>query len=424
MLDIRIVTENEELVRRKLRERRADVDLDAILALNDRRKQLIRLYDETRQQQRALSERFKDKSTPKAELAEARAELGQIGQRLKEYDTGRSEAEAALEQAMLMVPNLHHDSTPVGASADDNVVVRQWGEPRDLGFEPRLHDDIATDLGILDMAGGAKISGARFAVYKGAGSALERALMMLMLDMHTGEHGYTEVMPPFLVKRDAMIGTGQLPKFEEEAFKTEDDFFLVPTAEVPVTNLHREEILPAEVLPIKYAAWSSCFRREAGSYGRDTRGLIRLHQFQKVELVKFATPETSYDELESLVANAEAVLRRLGLPHRTVALCSGDLGFGAAKCYDIEVWAPGQGRYVEISSCSNYEDFQARRAAIRYRPEAGAKPRLVHTLNGSGLAIGRTVVAILENYQLEDGTVEVPEALRPYMRGLERISRT
>ena len=423
MLDIRTITDAEDIVRRKLAERRADVDLGAILALNEERKRNIHLYDETRQKQRALSEAFKKKGVPKEELDATRAELQGIGAKLKEYEAARDAAEAAVNQALLVIPNLPHDSVPVGGGADDNVEVRRGGSPPDLGFEPKLHDDLGTALGILDMEAGARISGARFAVYRGAGAALERALMMFMLDLHTREHGYTEVLTPYLVKRDSMVGTGQLPKFEEEAFRTDDDFFLVPTAEVPVTNLHREEILDADRLPLRYAAYSPCFRREAGSYGRDTRGLIRLHQFQKVELVKLVTPETSYEEHEGLVTNAETVLRRLGLPFRTMLLCTGDMGFGAAKCYDIEVWAPGQNRWVEISSCSNYEDFQARRAGIRYRPEPGARPRFVHTINGSGLAIGRTVVAILENFQTADGSVVIPEALRPYMGGLEAIRR-
>lgn len=423
MLDMRLITDNEDLVRRKLAERRADVDLAAILALNEDRKRYIHLYDDTRVQQRSLSEAFKKKGVPQAELDAARAELQGMSARLKEYETARDEATTAIERALLLLPNLHHDSVPVGATADDNVEVRRSGDPVALGFEPKPHDEIGAALGILDMEAGAKISGARFALYRGAGAQLERALMMFMLDLHTREHGYAEVLTPYLVKRESMIGTGQLPKFEEEAFKTEDDFFLVPTAEVPVTNIHRDEILDADRLPIKYAAYSPCFRREAGSYGRDTRGLIRLHQFQKVEVVKFTTPETSYEEHEKLVADAEHVLSLLGLTYRTMLLCSGDLGFGAAKCYDIEVWAPGQDRWVEISSCSNYEDFQARRAGIRYRPEVGARPRFVHTLNGSALAIGRTVVAILETFQRADGSVRIPDVLRPYMGGLEAIQR-
>jgi seryl-tRNA synthetase len=420
MLDIRTITDNEDMVRRKLAERRSDAEITSVIALNDERKRFIRLYDETRQLQRSLSEKFKQKGVPKEELDAGREELQGISARLKEYEQGRTEAERAIEEALLLLPNLQHDSVPVGATAEDNVEVRRHGEPRDLGFEPKMHDEIGAALGIIDMEAAARISGARFALYKGAGARLERALASFMLDLHTSR-GYTEVLTPYLVKREAMKGTGQLPKFEEDAFRTEDDFFLVPTAEVPVTNIHREELLEADRLPIKYVAYSPCFRREAGSYGRDTRGLIRLHQFQKVELVKFTTPESSYAEHESLVDDAEEVLRLLGLPFRTMLLCSGDLGQNAAKCYDIEVWAPGQKRYVEISSCSNFEDFQARRADIRYRPEPGARPRFVHTLNGSGLAVGRTVVAILENFQQADGSVVIPEALRPYMGGLDAI---
>lgn len=423
MLDMKLVTDSPDLVRRKLAERRSEVNLEAILALNEERKRFIHLYDDTRVRQRALSEAFKKKGAPQAELDAARAELQGMSARLKEYEVARDEAQAAMEASLLLLPNLHHDSVPVGASAEDNVEVRRSGDPVPLGFDARPHDELGASLGILDMEAGAKISGARFALYRGAGARLERALAAFMLDLHTGEHGYTEVLTPFLVKRDSMVGTGQLPKFEEEAFKTEDDYFLIPTSEVSVTNIHREEILEGERLPIKYAAWSPCFRREAGSYGRDTRGLIRLHQFQKVEMVKLTTPETSYDELESLVGNAEHVLSLLGLTHRTMLLCSGDLGFGAAKCYDVEVWAPGQNRWVEISSCSNCEDFQARRASIRYRPDPAARPRFVHTLNGSGLAVGRTIVAILEAFQQADGSVRIPDVLRPYMGGMEAIRR-
>ncbi|MDP2689539.1 MAG: serine--tRNA ligase, partial [Deltaproteobacteria bacterium] len=306
----------------------------------------------------------------------------------------------------------------------ENLVVRTWGEPREFPFNPLEHTEIGERLGIIDFERAGKLSGARFSLLKGAGARLERALINFMLDLHTARHGYTEVLPPFMVKREGFVGTGQLPKFEEDLFKIEGwEHFLVPTAEVPVTNIHREEILDEEALPIRYTAYTPCFRKEAGSYGKDVKGLIRLHQFNKVELVKFSSPDTSYDELEKLTNNAEEVLKKLDLPYRVVTLCTGDMGFSSAKTYDIEVWLPGQGKYREISSCSNFEDFQARRANIRYRPKEGGKPRFVHTLNGSGLAVGRTLVAILENYQNGDGSVTVPEALRPYMGGLERIEK-
>jgi seryl-tRNA synthetase len=317
---------------------------------------------------------------------------------------------------MLTLPNLPAPSVPVGSSAAENKEVRRWGDPRRFDFPAKNHWDIGEELGILDFARAAKIAGARFALYKGAGARLERALINFMLDLHTREHGYTEVLPPFLVNRAAMTGTGQLPKFEEDLFRIADpDFFLIPTAEVPVTNIHREEMLECEQLPIRYVAYTPCFRREAGSYGQDVRGLIRQHQFNKVELVKFTEPERSYDELETLVNDAEKVLQLLQLPYRVVELCTGDLGFASAKTYDLEVWLPGQTAYREISSCSNFEDFQARRAQIRYRKETKGKPVFVHTLNGSGLAVGRTLVAVLENYQQKDGSVVIPEVLRPYM---------
>ena len=323
---------------------------------------------------------------------------------------------------MLTVPNLPESSVPVGSGAADNQEVRRWGDPPQFDFPAKNHWDIGEELGILDFARAAKIAGARFALYKDAAAQLERALINFMLDLHTRKHGYREILPPFLVNRDAMTGTGQLPKFEEDLFRiSEPEFFLIPTAEVPVTNIHREEMLEREQLPIRYVAYTPCFRREAGSYGQDVRGLIRQHQFNKVELVKFTEPELSYAELEKLVNDAEAVLQALKLPYRVVELCTGDLGFAAAKTYDLEVWLPGQCAFREISSCSNFEDFQARRAQIRYRKEKKGKPIFVHTLNGSGLAVGRTLVAVLENYQQKDGSVVVPEGLRSYMGGLERI---
>jgi seryl-tRNA synthetase len=347
----------------------------------------------------------------------------EVSETIRKGEGPLAEIEACFEKFMLTVPNLPEPNVPVGRSAAENREVRRWGNPPNFDFPAKNHWDIGEELEVLDFTRAAKIAGARFVLYKDAGARLERALINFMLDLHTQKHGYREVLPPFLVNRDAMTGTGQLPKFEEDLFRvSEPDFFLIPTAEVPVTNIHREEMLEREQLPIRYVAYTPCFRREAGSYGQDVRGLIRQHQFNKVELVKFTEPEHSYEELEKLVTDAETVLQQLQLPYRMVELCTGDLGFAAAKTYDLEVWLPGQSAYREISSCSNFEDFQARRAQIRYRRETKGKPIFVHTLNGSGLAVGRTLVAVLENYQQKDGSVVIPEVLRPYMGGLERIS--
>ncbi|HBA41037.1 MAG TPA: serine--tRNA ligase, partial [Deltaproteobacteria bacterium] len=349
-------------------------------------------------------------------------EVEQLSQAIREGEGPLAEIEKRFERVMLWIPNLPHPSVPLGTGAEGNREVRRWGEIPKFDFSPKNHWEIGEELGILDFARAAKIAASRFALYYGQGALLERALINFMLDLHTRERGYQEVIPPILVNRETMTGTGQLPKFEEDLFRTADpDLFLVPTAEVPLTNIHREEVLSQKDLPIRYVAYTPCFRREAGSYGQDVRGLIRLHQFNKVELVKLTQPGNSYEELEKMVADAEEVLQRLKLPYRVVELCTGDLGFASAKTYDLEVWLPGQDTYREISSCSNCEDFQARRAQIRYRPEKKGKAVFVHTLNGSGLAVGRTVVAVLENYQQKDGTVVVPEVLRPYMGGIERI---
>ena len=349
--------------------------------------------------------------------------MKEVSKKIKELDGDVSAIEETLQNILLTIPNIPDASVPVGKSDEDNEEVRVWGEPTKFDFEPKSHWDIGESLDILDFERASKITGSRFTVYKGAGARLERALINFMLDLHIEKHGYKEILPPYIVNRDSMTGTGQLPKFEEDAFKlsNNNDYFLIPTAEVPVTNLHRDEILSKEDLPICYVAYSGCFRAEAGSAGRDTRGLIRQHQFNKVELVKFTDVESSMEELEKLTANAEKVLKLLELPYRVVNLCTGDLGFSSAKTYDIEVWMPSYNRYVEISSCSNFKDYQARRAKIQYRPEKGAKPMYVHTLNGSGLAIGRTTAAILENYQQADGSVIIPEVLRDYMRGMEKI---
>jgi seryl-tRNA synthetase len=349
-------------------------------------------------------------------------EVEEVSEAIRDGEAPLADVEARFERFMLTIPNLPNASVKVGKSEHDNREVRRWGEPPTFDFEARNHWDIGEELAILDFARAAKITGARFTVYRGAGAKLERALINFMLDLHTGENGYTEMLPPALVNRASLVGTGQLPKFEEDLFHlAPGDYFLIPTAEVPLTNLHRDEIVEREELPIKYVAYTPCFRSEAGSYGKDVRGLIRQHQFNKVEMVKFSEPESSYDELEKLVQNAEEVLKRLGLPYRVIELCTGDMGFQSAKTYDLEVWLPGQNMYREISSCSNCEEFQARRANIRYRKDKKGKPLFVHTLNGSGLAVGRTLVAVLENNQQKDGSVIIPEALRPYMGGMARI---
>ena len=349
--------------------------------------------------------------------------MGEVSAKIKEYDESLRLTEEELGAFVMIVPNVQHESVPLGSGSEDNTVVRTWGEKPVLDFEPKQHFELGENLNILDFARGAKITGARFTLYKGAGAHLERAIINFMLDLHTRQHGYLEILPPFMANRDSMTGTGQLPKFKEDLFKIEGmEYYLIPTAEVPVTNIYRDEILDEDLLPVYFVAYSPCFRAEAGSYGKDTRGLIRQHQFNKVEMVKFSKPETSYDELEKLTANAEMVLKRLGIHYRTVCLCTADLGFSSAKTYDVEAWLPGQNAYREISSCSNFEDFQARRAAIRYRRKDNGKVEFVHTLNGSGLAVGRTVVAVMENYQQADGSIIIPEVLRPYMKGLERIA--
>jgi seryl-tRNA synthetase len=428
MLDLRFVRENGELVRAQLARRGLELDLTEFLAQDAKRRAVQQEIESLRRKRNEVSEEIgKLKKTGQA-AEDKVAEMRSVGDTIAELENSIREAEEAQRSILLTIPNIPHATVPGGRSENDNKELRRWspqgGEPPKLSFEPKPHWDLAEYLDIIDFDRAAKITGARFALYKGLGARLERALINFMLDLHTGEHGYLEVLPPFMVNRTSMTATGQLPKFEEELFRVENGtYFLIPTAEVPVTNIHRDEVLAEENLPILYTAYTPCFRREAGSYGKDTRGLIRQHQFNKVELVKFAKPENSYDELEKLTANAEEVLKRLGLPYRVIVLCTGDLGFSAAKTYDIEVWLPGQQRYREISSCSNFEDFQARRGNIRFKLKGGKKTELVHTLNGSGLAVGRTVVAILENYQQPDGSIVVPEALRPYMGGAEKITR-
>jgi seryl-tRNA synthetase len=428
MLDSGYVRDHGAEVEARLRTR-GDAAVEGfadLQALDADRRQRIQVVEALKREQNTAGEAV---ARAKREGADATAILAANKQRaadIKAREAELAEIEAKRDAVLLRLPNLPHASVPVGKSAADNAEVRRWGTPPAFAFTPRPHWEIGADLGILDFERAARMSGARFAVLSGAGARLERALINFMLDLHTGEHGYRECEPPFLVNRAALTGTGNLPKFEEDLFRIagEWDLFLIPTAEVPLTNLHREEILDGRQLPLKYTAYTPCFRSEAGSYGADVRGLIRQHQFDKVELVKFATPEQSHDELESLTRNAEAVLERLGLPYRRMLLCTGDMGFASAKTFDIEVWLPSQDAYREISSCSNCEAFQARRAQIRFRPDGTGKAQFAHTLNGSGLAVGRTLIAILENGQQADGSVVIPEALRPYMGGIERVERS
>ncbi|MFT4417122.1 serine--tRNA ligase [Fredinandcohnia humi] len=424
MLDIKYLRSNFAEVKEKLMHRGEDLtDLGRFEELDSKRRELIAKTEVLKSRRNEVSAEIAVLKREKKDADNLIAEMREVGDKVKELDNELKDVEEVLENLLLSIPNIPHESVPIGESEDDNVEVRKWGDLPQFTFEPKPHWEIADQLKILDFERASKVTGSRFVFYKGLGARLERALFNFMLDLHVDEHGYEEVLPPYMVNRASMTGTGQLPKFEEDAFRIEsEDYFLIPTAEVPVTNLHRDEILTAEELPINYAAFSACFRSEAGSAGRDTRGLIRQHQFNKVELVKFVKPEESYDELEKLTGNAEKVLQLLGLPYRVLSMCSADLGFTAAKKYDIEVWIPSYSTYREISSCSNFEAFQARRANIRFRRDRDAKPEHVHTLNGSGLAIGRTVAAILENYQQEDGSVIIPEVLRPYMGNKEVIS--
>jgi seryl-tRNA synthetase len=423
MLEAKYIREHMEEVREKLVLRDQTINLDKFLSIDEERRKAIQEWERLRALQKKVSDEVSKKKREGIDASELIAEMKKVSQELKRLDDVVEEKERALQDLLLIIPNLPHDSVPKGKDSSDNVEVRRWGEIPKFDFEPKAHWDLGEELGILDFKSGAKIAGARFTLYWDLGAKLERALINFMLDLHTREHGYREVLPPFMVNRVTMTGTGQLPKFEEELFKVEGtDYFLIPTAEVPVTNIHQDEVLEEDILPLYYTAYTPCFRKEAGSYGKDTRGLIRQHQFNKVELVKFTKPENSYDELEKLLSDAEEVLKRLKLPYRVVNLCTGDLGFSASKTYDIEVWLPGQNTFKEISSCSNFENFQARRAKIRYRISGKSKTEYVHTLNGSGLAVGRTLVAILENYQQADGSVIIPEILRPYLYGVERIT--
>jgi len=424
MLEAKYIREHLNDVRQRLGLRGQAVNLDQFVLIDGERRKAVQEWERLRALQNKVSDEVSKKKREGQDASDLIGEMKKVSQDLKGLDGIIEEKEKALQDFLLTLPNLPHLSVPSGKDSSDNVEVRQWGGMPEFDFEPKPHWEIGEELGILDFKNGAKITGARFTLYWDLGAKLERALINFMLDLHTREHGYREVLPPFMVNRTTMTGTGQLPKFEEELFKVEGtDYFLIPTAEVPVTNIHQDEILEERVLPLYYTAYTPCFRKEAGSYGKDTRGLIRQHQFNKVELVKFTKPESSYDELEKLLSNAEEVLKRLKLPYRVVNLCSGDLGFSATKTYDIEVWLPGQNTFKEISSCSNFEDFQARRAKIRYHISGKSKTEYVHTLNGSGLAVGRTLVAILENYQQADGSVIIPEVLRPYLYGVDRIEK-
>ncbi len=428
MLDLNWLRENLEAARAGLATRGFAPDaLDSFAESDAERRRIIAESDQLNAERNSSSREIGAlmKEGKRDEADTRRREVNELKERISNLDAKREQAETRIRDLISGLPNLPHESVPVGKDESANVEVRRWGTKPEFGFEPKDHVDLGNALGILDLERASKIAAARFAILNGAGARLSRGLVNFMLDVHTVEHGYQETLPPFIVNKDSLFGTAQLPKFEQDLFKLEDErgLYLIPTAEVPVTNYHREEILEAAQLPLKWAAYTPCFRSEAGSYGRDTRGVIRQHQFEKVELVKYSLPENSYEELEALTRDAERVLQKLGLHYRIVALSTGDIGFGAAKTYDIEVWLPSQNAFREISSCSNYEAFQARRAQIRFRRAGGAKPEFVHTLNGSGLAIGRTWLAILENYQQADGSVLIPEALRPYLGGLEKITK-
>lgn len=425
MLDVKLLRNDYAKVEAALASRGKSAELISDFpALDEKRRALLQESEALKSRRNTVSAEVARCKKNKENADDLIAEMRQVGDRIKELDDEVRVLEAQIETLTMAIPNIPHSSVPKGQSEEENVEVRRWSEPRSFEFTPKAHWDIATELGILDFEAGSKVTGSRFTFYKGLGARLERALINFMMDLHSNEHGYEEMLPPYIVNRDSLYGTGQLPKFEEDLFKlTDNDYYLIPTAEVPVTNYHREEILAVDELPRRYVAYSSCFRSEAGAAGRDTRGLIRQHQFNKVEMIKIVHPEQSYEELELMTQNAERVLQLLELPYRVLALCTGDLGFTAAKTYDLEVWLPESNMYREISSCSNVEDFQARRANIRFRPDLKAKPEFVHTLNGSGLAVGRTVAAILENYQQEDGSVTIPEVLRPYMGNIDKITK-
>ncbi len=423
MLDLKFIRENAEAVRQAIADRGLEIDLDRFLELDRERRAILSDLDEKRARHKRGNKEIGGLMRSGGDAAEKRSEMGELSENIKALEEKVGKLESEMREVLVRIPNLPDSSVPVGMDESANREVRRWGEPRRFDFPPLPHWELGEQLDILDFQRGVKIAESRFTLVKGVGALLERALINFMIDLHTREHGYLEVFPPILVNEESMFATGQLPKLEGEMYRCRDDvLYLIPTAEVPVTNIFRGETLNEEDLPIYYCAYTPCFRREAGSYGKDVRGLIRQHQFNKVEMVKFVHPDSSYDELERLTANAEEVLKRLGLPYRVVVLSTGDLSFSASKCYDLEVWLPSSDAYREISSCSNFTDFQARRGDIRFKPEGGGKSRFVHTLNGSGVAVGRTVAAILENYQEEDGSVIIPENLRPYMNGLERIT--
>lgn len=423
MLDLKFIRENPDKVREAIKNKREKMDLDLILNLDEQRRKILAEAESLKQKRNEYSKIIAQMKKEGKPMDKEISQMKTVSDRITVLDQDLREVEQQLEQWLLRIPNVPHPSVPVGEDESANKLVKEWGEIKKLDFKPLLHWELGQILGILDFQRASKISGSGFILFTGKGALLERALINFMLDLHTQKHGYKEIFPPFLVNRDSMTGTGQLPKLEEDMYLLEkDDYFLIPTAEVPLTNLHRDEILKAENLPIYYTAYTSCFRREAGAYGKETKGMIRVHQFDKVELVKIVEPQNSYEELEKLLQNAEEVLQLLGLPYRVRLLCTGDLSFAAAKCYDIEVWAPGVEKYLEVSSNSNFEDFQARRIGIKYKPTPNSKPEFVHTLNGSGVALPRTVIGILENYQTAKGTVVIPEVLRPYMHGISELT--
>ncbi len=422
MLNIELIRDEPDRVKAGVKAKNVEIDIDAIAALDTRHRELRTERDKLRNEQTTKSKQIPQAKKNGEDIAPIIEEMNHLKTRVQELEDEAKELNATIQNELLYIPNLPSDTTPIGHAEEDNVEIKKWGEQRSFEFQPKPHWDVCTDLGIVDFERATKISGSGFGLYMGDGARLERALINYMLDLHAQDHGYLEVFPPFVVNRDTMTGTGQLPKMEDDMYRLEaDDLFLIPTAEVPVTNIHRDEILNAEDLPVLYQAYTPCFRREAGAAGRDTRGLIRVHQFDKVEMVKFVTPETSYDELETLLENAEDVLQSLGLNYRVLELCSGDISFAAAKCYDIELWAPGLELWLEVSSCSNFEDFQARRMNIRYRSADRKGTQYIHTLNGSGVALARLFIAIVENYQQEDGSIALPEALQPYMGGQTEI---
>ncbi|MGL5175425.1 MAG: serine--tRNA ligase [Cetobacterium sp.] len=423
MLDLRFIRENIDTLQEMLVNRGSNIDLQEFVTLDTERREILSEVETLKNKRNTESAEVARRKKAGEDASEIIAEMGKVSAQIKELDAKLAEVEEKVTYFQMTLPNAYHSSTPIGKDEDDNVEIRRWGTPKEFTFEPKEHWELGENLGILDFERGAKLGGSRFTIYRGAAARLERALISFMLDIHTTEHGYTEHLTPFIVRREVCEGTGQLPKFEEDMYKTTDDMFLISTSEITLTNIHRQEILNESDLPKYYTAYSPCFRREAGSYGRDLKGLIRQHQFNKVEMVKLATPETSYDELEKMLVNAETILQRLELPYRVIHLCSGDMGFGAAKTYDIEVWLPGQNKFREISSCSNCGDFQSRRMGLKYRPEGSSKSEFCHTLNGSGLAVGRTLLAIMENYQQEDGSFLIPEALVPYMGGMTVVKK-